>query len=425
MLEKNLANGLKLIKVPLKNTKTTTVLVLLPVGSRYEGPELYGASHFIEHLMFKGTKKRPNNLKIARVLDAIGAQFNAFTSKDHTGYWIKSAADKVETSFDLLSDMLFHSLFHSKDFQQEKGVIVEEIKMYQENPLFYIEDFFEQTLYNGHSLGRTISGRSTDVRKMKLSKLLNYKNKFYQPGQMVVAVAGQIDQKQINSLVKKYFFPQESQKKKQNQYSAFSAPSNPKTKVKILRRKINQAQIALGGLGCAYHDQRLEALMLLLIILGGNMSSRLFNEVRVKRGLAYFVKADLDLYQDVGSYSIRAGVDKNKVLETLEVIATELHRVKKYGVSSSELKRAQDYFQGTMLLSLEDPSLLASWYAKQALFSLEKITPAQRIKKIKKVKAEEIQDLANHFFQKSKINLALIGPFQNPKPFLRVLENKV
>jgi predicted Zn-dependent peptidase len=165
--------------------------------------------------------------------------------------------------------------------------------------------------------------------------------------------------------------------------------------------------------------------MLLLIILGGNMSSRLFNEVRVKRGLAYFIKTDFDLYQDVGSYSIRAGVDKNKVLETLEVIVMELRRVKKYGVSPSELKRAQDYFQGTMLLSLEDPSLLASWYAKQALFSLERITPAQRIKRVKKVKAREIQELANYFFQKNKVNLALIGPFQNSKPFLRVLENKV
>jgi predicted Zn-dependent peptidase len=425
MLEKTLVNGLKLIKIPLKNTKTATVLVLLPVGSRYESSGLYGASHFIEHLMFKGTKKRPNNLEIARALDAIGAQFNAFTSKDHTGYWVKSTASKIETSFDLLSDMLFNSLFQAKDFQQEKGVIVEEIKMYQENPLFYIEDFFEQTLYLGHPLGRTISGKSTDVRKMSLNKLLDYKEKFYQPKQMVMAVAGQINSRQINSLVEKYFLFSNFSEKKPDQYQIFAPPPKERARVKILSRKTNQVQIALGGLGCSYSDQQLEALILLLIILGGNMSSRLFNQVRVQRGLAYFIKTDLDSYQDVGSYSIRAGVDKNKVLETLKVIVAELNKLKKYGVKSSELKRAQDYFQGTMFLSLEDSSLLASWYAKQTLFSLEKITPAQRIQRIKKVKAEEIKSLANLLFQKNKINLALIGPFQNSNPFLRVLKNEV
>jgi predicted Zn-dependent peptidase len=242
---------------------------------------------------------------------------------------------------------------------------------------------------------------------------------------MVMAVAGQINSRQINSLVEKYFLFSNFSEKKPDQYQIFAPPPKERARVKILSRKTNQVQIALGGLGCSYSDQQLEALILLLIILGGNMSSRLFNQVRVQRGLAYFIKTDLDSYQDVGSYSIRAGVDKNKVLETLKVIVAELNKLKKYGVKSSELKRAQDYFQGTMFLSLEDSSLLASWYAKQTLFSLEKITPAQRIQRIKKVKAEEIKSLANLLFQKNKINLALIGPFQNSNPFLRVLKNEV
>jgi len=423
--EKIFSNGFKLITAPDQNTKTVTVLVLLPAGSRYESNGLYGASHFIEHLMFKGTSRRPSSLAIAKELDKIGAQFNAFTSKDHTGYWIKTTADKVNVSFDVISDMLFHSLFHSAEFKQEKNVICEEIKMYEENPLLYIDEFFEETLYRNHMLGKPISGRSSDVKKMSLTKLIDYKDKFYQPNQMVMAVTGNINKSQIIKLSQKYFANNLSKKRK-NKYDTFCSKGKKNYRVRVLNRDVQQAQIALGGLSsCPYGAPQTETLLLLSIILGGNMSSRLFSEIRVKRGLAYFVKTELNPYQDVGSYIIRAGVDKEKVSLTLRVILSELRKIKKYGISKEELKRAKDYFQGVMLLSLEDSSVLSSWYARQGLFLKQMTTPQQRLKRVKIVKTEDIKSLANRLFRKNSLNLAVIGPFKNSAPFLRVLEEGI
>ena len=422
--EKVFSNGLKLITAPAQNTKTVTVLLLLPAGSRYESKGLYGSSHFIEHLMFKGTSQRPSSLAIAKELDKIGAQFNAFTSKDHTGYWVKTTADKVNVSFDIISDMLFHSLFHVAEFEQERNVILEEIKMYEENPLLYIDEFFEETIYHNHMLGKPISGRSTDIKKMSLKKLIDYKDRFYQPNQMVMAVAGNIDKSQIIKLCQKYF-ANNSGKKRKNKYDVFRAKEKKNYRVQILTRDVQQAQIALGGLSFPYGHSQTETLILLSIILGGNMSSRLFGEVRVKRGLAYFVKTELNPYQDVGSYTIRAGVDKEKVPLTLKVILAELKKIKKYGVSKEELKRAKDYFQGVMLLSLEDSSTLSSWYARQSLFLKQIITPQQRLKRVKAVKTEDIKSLANRLFKKNSFNLAVIGPFKSSSPFLRVLREGI
>jgi len=422
--EKVFSNGFKLITAPAQNTKTATVLLLLPAGSRYESKGLYGASHFIEHLMFKGTSQRPSNLAIAKELDKIGAQFNAFTSKDHTGYWIKTTADKVNVSFDVISDMLFHSLFSVDEFKQERNVILEEIKMYEENPLMYIDEFFEETIYHNHILGKPISGRSTDIKKMSLTKLIDYRDRFYKPSQMVMAVAGNIDKSQITKLSKKYFGNNSGEKKK-NKYNVFRAKGKKDNRVQILNRDVQQAQIALGGLACPYGDPQMETLILLSIILGGNMSSRLFGEIRVKRGLAYFVKAELNPYQDVGSYTIRAGVDKGKVSQTLKVILRELKKIKKYGVSKEELKRAKDYFHGIMLLSLEDSSTLSSWYARQSLFSKQIITPQQKLRRIKMVRTEDVKNLANRLFKKNTFNLAVIGPFKRSAPFLRVLQEGI
>jgi len=418
--EKVFPNGFKLITAPERNAKTVTILILLPIGSRYESKGIYGASHFIEHLMFKGTSRRPGTLAIARDLDKIGAQFNAFTSKDHTGYWIKTTANKVKVSFDVLSDMLFHSLFCSGEFEKERNVILEEIKMYEENPLLYIDEFFEATIYHNHILGRPISGSSADVEKINLAELISYRDRFYQPSQMVMAAAGDIDKSEIIKLSQKYFANYSGEKIK-NKYDAFRANKKRNNRVKILNRNIKQAQIALGGLSCPYGDPRAETLTLLSIILGGNMSSRLFKEIRVKRGLAYFIKTELNLYQDVGSYSIRLGADREKVSLVLKLILDELKKVKKYGVSREELKRAKDYFHGVMLLSLEDSSTLSSWYAKQSLFLGQIITPQQKLKKIKMVKTEDVKSLANCLFKKNSFNLAVIGPFKSSASFSRIL----
>ncbi len=414
-----------MITIPIKNTKAVTVLTLLPVGSRYETKELNGASHFIEHMLFKGTRLRPSNLAIAKELDKIGAQYNAFTGKDHTGYWVKVVREKMEVAFDVLSDVLFNSLFEPGEFQREKGVIVEEIKMYEENPLFHIENLFEKTLYANHPLGWLISGPASTVKKITRKKLLDYKEKFYQPSQMIVVVAGDVKKSQITRLIKKYFGSYSGQKRT-NQYLPFKKTvKGIRHKVSILFRETKQVQIALGGLAYSYTHQKIEAASLLAIILGGNMSSRLFTEVRVKRGLAYFIRAGIDIYQDTGNYLIRAGVDKTKAIEAIKVILDELKKIKKDGVTDEELRRAKDYIKGTFNLSLEGSSNLASWYGKQALLIGKILSPREKLARIKKVSRSDIQKVVDYFFAKQGLNLALIGPFRHNKPFLRVLEKGV
>ena len=416
-----LANGIKLLTIPLKNTKAITVLVLLPVGSRYEPKELNGSSHFIEHMMFKGTKRRPSNLAIAKELDGIGAEYNAFTGKDHTGYWIKLVSEKLDIALDVLSDVLFNSLFDEGEFQREKGVILEEIKMYEENPLYHIEDLFEETIYGEHPLGWLISGDIPTIQNLNREKLLTYKEKFYQPNQMLVVLAGDIQNKQAAELIKKYFNYSKTKSSK-NKYLKFGEKiEKPKSKIKIFFQDIKQAQIALGAFAYPYNHPLIEALSLLAIILGGNMSSRLFTEIRVKRGLAYFVKMELNPYQDTGYYAIRAGVDQEKITEALSVILDEIKKIREGGVTPEELNRAKDYIEGTLKLSLEDSAALAGWYGKQKLLIGKTLSPQEKLDKIKKVTLSDIQRVANFLFKNQNLNLALIGPFKENKPFLQIL----
>jgi len=417
------SNGLKLITVPVKDAKTATVLVLLPVGSRYEWPHLNGTSHFIEHMMFKGTKKRLNSLAISKELDGIGAYYNAFTGKDHTGYWVKSAKEKISTSLDVLSDMLFNSVFNKKEFDNEKTVILEEIKMYEENPLFYINEFFESTLFNKHALGQLISGHLSDVQKLSRQSLVKYKELFYQPNQMLIIVAGGMEKSQTIKLVKKYFACYQGRAKKIKYVPLIRGKSNPDVKIKF--QKLKQTQLALGGFAYPYNHPKLEAVTLLSIILGGNMSSRLFTEIRDKRGLAYSIKMGLGKYQDIGNYVIQAGVDKEKVSETIKVILDELNKIKKDIVTKEELTRAKDYVEGIMKISMEDSANLATWYGYQSLFIGNIISPSQRLEKLRKVTQKQIQNVAQDIFCKQGLKLALIGPFKNKQPLLRILEKRI
>ena len=423
--QSKLANGIKLLTIPLKNTKAITVLVLLPVGSRYEPKELNGSSHFIEHMLFKGTKRRPSNLAIAKELDGIGAEYNAFTGKDHTGYWIKLVSEKLDIALDVLSDVIFNSLFDEGEFQREKGVILEEIKMYEENPLYHIEDVFEETIYGQHPLGWLISGDIPTIQNLNREKLLAYKEKFYQPNQMLVVLAGDLQNKQAAKLIEKYFGHFKT-KSSENKYLKFKKPAKKsKSKIKIFFQDIKQVQIALGAFAYPYNHPLIEALSLLAIILGGNMSSRLFTEIRVKRGLAYFVKMELNPYQDTGHYAIRAGVDQEKTIEALSVILDEIKKIREKGVTLEELNRAKDYIEGTLKLSLEDSAALASWYSKQILLTSKALSPQEKLAKFKKVSRQDIQRVANFLFKNQNPNLALIGPFKDKKFFLQILQKGV
>lgn len=417
-----LSHGPTLITVPVKNTQAVTILVLVKVGSRYENKKINGVVHFIEHMMFKGTKKRPANLLIARELDALGAEYNAFTAKDITAYWIKLDKKFLPLGLEIISDMLFHSLFDPKEFAREKGVIIEEIKMYEDNPLIYIDNLFEQTLYGNCPLGWSISGEIKNIQHLTHRDLLNFKKRYYSLSNMIVAIAGQVNRSQTRKMINQYFC-QPSQINHGLPFKKYISRPQKKSNLKILSKPSQQIQLALGFPAYSYTHRDLEILNLLSIILGGNMSSRLFTEVRVKRGLVYSIRAESTAYQDTGNFVVTAGVDAKNALEAIQVILSELKKIKKDGVTAEELKRAKTFFEGKLSLSLEDSADLAAWYGRQQALIGKILTPAGKVKQIKKINLMAIKRVANDIFQGRKLNLAAIGAFKKSPRLLSLLNH--
>ncbi|MFA6410265.1 MAG: pitrilysin family protein [Candidatus Buchananbacteria bacterium] len=415
-----LKNGLTLITAPLPKTQAVTVLVVLPVGSRYETQKNNGVSHFIEHLVFKGTKCRPTSLDITKELDSVGAEYNAYTSKDHTGFHVKVSAQKIELAFDILSDMLFNSNFDLVEINKERGVILEEINMYEDNPMMYVAQLFEKTIFANQPLGRLISGPKTVIKEIPKNQILGYKNKFYQPSNMVVTVAGNFSKKQVLALTKKYFGQAVKIKKKIAIVPTKIKQNQPQIALNF--KKTEQVQACLGFLAYRLADPKIYPLYLLALILGGNMSSRLFSVVREQHGLAYYIKSDISAYQDVGSFMIQAGLDKNRVKQAISLILAELKKIKELGVTDKELISAKEFLKGKLILNLEDSENIADWYSRQELLINKIDTPAQQIKKIFAVTKEEVKKVAQELIIEKNLNLVSIGPNTNQKEFKKILK---
>ncbi|MFA6197740.1 MAG: pitrilysin family protein [Patescibacteria group bacterium] len=418
-----LKNGLRLITVPLKDATTVTLLVLTKVGSRHEPPSVNGVSHFIEHLMFKGTTRRPTTRDISKELDAVGAEYNAFTGKDHTGYYIKIEANKLPMALDVLSDMLQHSKFDKAEIDRERGVIVEEINMYEDNPIMFIEDIFESTVFGKqHPLGQMIAGPRQVIRTVTRREILSYRDRHYHTRNMVVVMAGKIPPRSAQMITRAF--------NHLNIAKTHPAPATSLTKQTIPRliimsRTTEQIQLCLGFLALSMYDSNIYALALLSVILGGNMSSRLFINIREKRGLCYFIKASANGYEDTGTFVIQAGLDKSRLDQAVAAILDELKRVKDAVVTAEELKQAREYLRGRMLLDLEDTGHLASWYGQQEIFKKKILTPEERYRKLEAVTAGQIQRVANSIFRRSALSLALIGPGGNKAELLSTIKKSL
>ncbi|MDD5040632.1 MAG: pitrilysin family protein [Patescibacteria group bacterium] len=413
-----LKNGIRVILSPLAETKAVTVLVLIKVGSRYETRHISGASHFVEHLMFKGTAKRPSKLQISRELDGVGAEYNAFTAKDHTGYYIKTDYEKVELALDMLSDIVFHSKLDPAEMERERGVIIEEINMYEDNPLMYIDDLFEQTVFGDCPLGWNIAGPKKVIRNVRRADLLRYYRRHYRPGNALVAVAGRIDS-HILDLIKKYFNQQPVRHNPSGFKKVHGRQQRPHVALKF--KETEQVQLALGFPAYSNADPRQYALYLLSTILGGNMSSRLFMEIREKKGLCYFVASSVGVYQDTGTFVVQAGLDKTRLRMAISAILEVLGDARTNGVTKHELRKAKDYLKGRLVLQLEASDSVASWLAKQELLRDTILTPAQQIARLEKITLRDVQRAARDLFRTERLNLALIGPYRNRAEFRRLL----
>lgn len=400
-------NGLRLITVPMEHTKTVTVLVMVGTGSRYETKEINGVSHFLEHMMFKGTAKRPGAMDISHELDSIGADYNAFTSKEYTGYYAKAGAEHFELVLDVIADIFLNSKLDSQEIDKERGVVVQEINMNFDNPMRHISDVYEELLYGDQPLGWDIAGPKENILKIKHEEFRKYFDTHYFAKNTVVAVAGKVSKEKVKEEIAKHFSGMREQE------LAKPLPvsiSQAKPGLKIFHKDTDQTHIILGVRGYDTFHPKKEVLKIAATILGGGMSSRLFTEVREKRGLAYYVGASADSYSDAGDFSSFAGVENSKLKPAVEVIVGEFSKMKKEPVSEKELQKAKDYIKGKMAISFESSDELASFYASQELLEKRMLTPEERFEKLNKVTSEEVYGVANDVFQDSKLNLAVIGP---------------
>ncbi len=399
-----------IILKPLKETQAVTVLVLVKVGSRYENDTNQGVAHFIEHLLFKGTKKRPNSLAITRQLDSIGAEYNAFTSKDRTGFYIKTAKENLELAVEILADMIFNSKFDIREINRERGVVIEEINMYLDNPLMFIDSFLEESVFKGYDLGRQIIGTKEVISKIKRSEIIKFYRRYYRPQNLVVGIAGNFIESQAQKLLQRYFSIQ--QFKQKNSFRKFNNRQS-KARISLKEKNTDQINLSLGFSGLSYNDPDYYAGQLLAIILGGNMSSRLFIKIREKLGLCYYIRAHSEAYQDTGIFSIIAGLDSNKTMQALKEILKEINRIKTKSISVTELKRAQSYIRGHLTIKLEDSSNIIAWYVDQLVLRNKQLDLNTVLDNFNKVKTDDIFRVANKIFKNSKLNLAVIGPSLN------------
>lgn len=422
MFEKRvLKNGIRTVLVPLPSTKAATVLVLFRVGSRYETPNTNGIAHFVEHMMFKGTKKRPTTLDISQALDRYGAEYNAFTSKDYTGYYIKIDRDKLGEAMDILFDMLLHSKLDAKEVDRERKVIFEEIKMHDENPLMHIDDMFESVLFNGSPLGWDIAGTKESMSKVTQKNIVDFVHNYYRPSRTLVVVCGNVDEgifKEVENFTRELKEP----KNKEHVWIPHKfAARKEAARLKVQFKELEQTQLMLGFPAYKYGDPKLRALSIMHTILGGTMSSRLFVSVREKRGLAYTVRTDVGMYEDTGVFSVHAGLDAARVPEAIKVIREELMKMTKTGVTAKELQDAKSAIKGRIVLSLEESNDLAGWFAKQELFTGKMETPDERFKQLEAVTLKDVLAVAREIIQPSKMAAAVIGPFKDEKKVKRWL----
>jgi predicted Zn-dependent peptidase len=406
----NLKNGLRIITVPMQETQTVTVVAMVGVGSRYESEKEAGLSHFIEHMFFKGTKKRPTALAISEELDAIGGEFNAFTSKDSTGYYVKVDAKQIDIALDVVSDMYLNSIISETEVEKERGTIIQELNMYEDMPLRSVGDVFENLLYPGSSLGRDIVGYKKTIENFKRKEFLNYMRRFYLSNDTVICVAGKFDEKRVSDQIKKYFNEMIDGKKPELK-KVKETQKTPAVKIKY--KKTDQTQLVLGVRAYDLHSEKRFTLSLLAIILGGNMSSRLFMEVREKRGLAYYVRTNTEAFEECGYLATQAGVEHKNLALAVETILAEYKKIAMEKVAEKELQKAKDYIKGKMVMSMEASDEVAMFFVGQELSRREILMREEIFKRIDAVKAEDILAVAKNIFQNKKLNLAIIGPHKN------------
>jgi predicted Zn-dependent peptidase len=411
----SLSNGLRVLTAPMSHAQSVSCVVMLAVGSRYETAETNGIAHFAEHMFFKGTERRPTARDIAGEIDSIGGEFNAFTGKEYTGYYVRCAAETRDTALDVLVDMLRNSSFDPEEIEREKGVIIEEMNMYFDTPRDFIGGVYESLLYGDQPLGWDIIGRKETVRGATRETFTDYLDQWYRPSRMVVGVGGQIGDglpERLEELLGD-LEPRETGAPAQ-------VSSNGGGRVKVHTKASDQAHLVLGVRSRPLTDPDRYVLQLLATVLGGGMSSRLFTEVRERRGLAYYVFGTNHSYTDAGSLYAQSGVDINRIDDAVTTIVEQFKLLAEEEVPADELEKARNFSKGRFVLQLESPHGTIMFGLRREVLEGRAEEPQTVLDALDAVTAADLQRVAQAIVEDGPY-LSVIGPFDDAERFQKLL----
>lgn len=415
-----LANGLRVVHVPMTDNPTVEVMILVEAGSHFETKEQSGIAHFLEHMCFKGTVKRPRPVDIVRELDQIGAEYNAFTGREYTGYWMKAQAAHFTTISEIVSDIFLNSTFPEAEIEKEKGVVIGEINMYLDDPQSVVVDDFRTLMFGqDQAAGWDIAGFKETVQSFTKDQISQFQKGHYVPASSIVVVSGGVDEAQVKTMLDTHF-AEMREGEKQNKTDT-KLPERG-VKLSLRQKKTDQTHLVFGFHTFNKYDERRYVSRVMRTVLRGGMSSRLFQRFRDELGMGYYINADYGHLTDSGTFTVSTGLDEKRLVEGVREIVAQFQKLRDELVSDEELQKARDYLSGRILLGLETSDDYADFYGFQALYSTEPIrTPEEVIKRLHAVTAEDIQAMAREYFTTENIHLAVIGPKQNEEEIRKYL----
>ncbi|HEX4521631.1 MAG TPA: pitrilysin family protein [Gaiellaceae bacterium] len=404
-----LGNGLRVLTAPLPHAQSVACFVMLAAGSRYERAENRGIAHFAEHMFFKGTERRPNSRDLTTLIDGIGGEFNAFTSKEYTGYFVRCAGEKRDVALDVLLDMLRHSKFDPEEIEREKGVIIEEMNMYQDTPRDHIGTVYETLMYGDNPLGWEIIGTKDTVNGADRDTFMEYVDEWYTADRMVVGVGGMVGD-DLTPMLEDLLGDLPAAHERGPAPAQLDRTPGPR--VAVHHKDAEQAHLILGYPSYPIDHPDRYALQMLSAVLGSGMSSRLFLEVRERRGLAYYVHGANHSYSDAGSLYAQAGVDIKRIDEAIKVTVEQFERMASEEVGAEELEKSRSMVKGRFVLRTEGPQGLIMYGLTREVLEGQALEPEDLLKEIDAVTAEDIQRVARDLIANDKLHLAVIGPFE-------------
>jgi predicted Zn-dependent peptidase len=409
--------GLTVVTAEMPHMASISLGIWVGVGGRYEPAQLSGVSHFIEHLLFKGTRNRSAK-QISQDVEGIGGYLNAFTTEELTCFYSKARHDRFHELLEVLVDMFLNSTFDPGEIEKERNVIKEELAMYLDQPQHHVIELLNETLWPNHPLGRSLTGTTETLDRMTRSRLLNFQRRNYVSGGTLISAAGKLKHEKVVKAISAF-----ARRLPMGERPKFNPASGDQVapRIRLFTKETQQTQLALGIRACSRHDQRRFALRLLSTVLGENMSSRLFQVLREDHGLAYSVCSSLSFYDDVGALVISAGLDTDKLRDALKLVAAELARLKTTLVTTSELRRARDYLIGQIDLSLESTENQMMWLAEQMLGYGRTVPPSHIKECLCAVRASEIRAVACEFLRRERMSLALVSPLKSVRGLVRLL----